>query len=239
MDDGVACRDQPGRTLRDGGQALGIIVSAYRWVPSFAQGFVKDIRVRWALEEAGLAYAVELVDLQTARSDAYLQWQVFGQVPAFRDDGVSLFESGAIVLHIARRSALLAPGDEAGFARVTSWVFAALNSVEPFAQAYLQVVDLDGCVSGNRERQDTAGALLEKRLASLSAWLGEREYLEGAFSAGDLMMACVLRELVDCGMLARFPAVDGYVARCLARPAFGRALEAQMQVFREAEQRCG
>ena len=193
-----------------GGLPLGILISAYLWVPEFAQGYVKDLRVRWALEEAGLPYDVELIDIRAPRPDAYLQWQIFGQVPAYRDDDVSLFESGAIVLHIARRSALLAPDDEAGFARVTSWVFAALNSVEPSAQTYLQVADLDASTIENRERREAAGGPLQRRLASLSAWLGEREYLEGPFSAGDLMMACVLRELVECGLLARFPTLDAY-----------------------------
>jgi glutathione S-transferase len=198
-----------------------IEVSAFRWVPAFAQGYVPDLRVRWALEEAGLAYGAALVDQQLCQSADYRRWQPFGQVPAYRDGEVELFESGAIVLHIAAKSDALAPKDEAGRARVTAWVIAALNSVEPFAQIVIQL------------KESRAEALLNSRLASLSAWLDGKDYLEGRFSAGDLIMTTVLRELVNSGTLARFPVLDGYRQRCEARPAFKRALEAQMQVFRE------
>ena len=205
-------------------------VAAFRWVPPFAQGFVRDLRVRWALEEAGLPYSVALIDLDSR--DDYRAWQPFGQVPAYRDDEVEMFESGAIVLHIAAKSPALSPGDAAGRARMTTWVFAAMNSVEPHAQNFIQLDDNAGedWAKAYRERVEAA---LMGRLNALSAWLGERDYLEDRFTAADLMMTTVLRELVDSGMLARFSNLDAYRARCEARPAFAVALEAQMQVFRE------
>ena len=202
---------------------MPIEVSAFRWVPPFAQGYVRDLRVRWALEEAALTYQAALVDQQACTSAGYRQWQPFGQVPAYRDGDVELFESGAIVLHIAAKSEALAPADDAGRARTTSWVVAALNSVEPYAQMLIHL----------KESRAQAESLLNRRLEPLSAWLDGKDYLEGRFTAGDLMMTAVLRELVASGTLARFPVLDAYRKRCEARPAFGRALEAQMQVFRD------
>ncbi|HEY5071155.1 MAG TPA: glutathione S-transferase family protein [Caulobacteraceae bacterium] len=211
---------------------MTIEVTAFRWVPPFAQGYVRDLRVRWALEEAGLAYQVKLIDAEVQGSQSYRRWQPFGQVPAYRDDEVEMFESGAIVLHIAARSPALAPSDPAGRARVTTWVIAALNSIEPHAQ---NLIHFEGHAGGAgvKERRARLAALLDARLAALSAWLEGKGYLEGAFTAGDLIMATVLRELVDCGALARFPVLDAYRRRCEGRPAFARALEAQMRPFRE------
>jgi glutathione S-transferase len=120
---------------------MTIHVSAFRWVPPFAQGYVKDLRVRWALEEAGMPYEASLIGAQDQASDQYRQWQPFGQVPAYRDGEVDMFESGAIVLHLAARSQALAPGDAAGRARVTSWVLAALNSIEPHAHNLIHFDD--------------------------------------------------------------------------------------------------
>ena len=205
-------------------------VAAFRWVPPFAQGFVRDLRVRWALEEAGLPYSATLIDLNSR--EGYRAWQPFGQVPAYRDDEVEMFESGAIVLHIAAKSEALAPRDPAGQARMMTWVIAALNSVEPQAQNFIRLDDRAE-EDWAKARRAEVEAELVSRLTSLSAWLGDKDYLEGRFTAGDLLMACVLRELVDSGMLARFPNLDAYRARCEARPAFGVALEAQLRVFRE------
>ncbi|MDB5363877.1 MAG: glutathione S-transferase [Rhodospirillales bacterium] len=207
---------------------MTIEMSAFRWVPPFAQGYVRDLRVRWALEEAALPYEARLIDPQIQKSQDYREWQPFGQVPAYRDGEVEIFESGAIVLHIAAQSEALAPRDAAGRARVTTWVLAALNSIEPFAQNRIQL-DADA----GEARTKRVEELLDNRLAALSTWLGDKPYLEGRFTAGDLIMTTVLRELVDCGVLARFATLDAYRRRCEARPAFGRALEAQMQPFRE------
>jgi glutathione S-transferase len=208
---------------------MTIELTAFRWVPPFAQGYVRDLRLRWALEEAGLPYTVTLVGLEDRESETYRRWQPFGQVPAYRDETVEMFESGAIVLRIAARSEALAPRDEAGQARVATWVFAAMNSIEPFVLGLNRVLDLEGADAARA----AFGAVLDERLAALSAWLEGKDHLEGRFSAGDLMMTTVLRELVDSGVLARFPVLDAYRRRGEGRPAFARALEAQMRVFRE------
>ena len=212
---------------------MTIELTAFRWVPPFAQGYVRDLRIRWALEEAGLPYDVKLIDPQIQASESYRQWQPFGQVPAYRDEVVEMFESGAIVLHIAAKSEALAPSDAAGRARAASWVIAALNSIEPFAQNFIQIAESRAGEAWAEAQRVQAEALLNKRLAGLSAWLGEKDYLEGRFTAGDLIMTTVLRELVDCGALARFANLDAYRRRGEARPAFGRAMEGQMQPFRE------
>lgn len=209
-------------------------VSAFRWVPDFAQGFVRDLRVRWALEEAGLPYEAVLIDGEEKNSDSYRAWQPFGQVPAYRDDEVEMFESGAIVLHIAEKSEMLCPKDTAGRARVTTWVIAALNSVEPFAW---NLISFDGEGAGEdwaKRRHADLEETLDRRLAPLEKRLTGREYLEGGFTAGDIVMATALRELIEPGVLARYPALTAYVERCTRRPAFTRALEAQMKPFRES-----
>jgi glutathione S-transferase len=205
-------------------------VSAFRWVPPFAQGYVRDLRVRWALEEAGLPYEAALINPQIQASETYRGWQPFGQVPAYRDDEVEMFESGAIVLHIAAKSEALAPRDAAGHARVMTWVIAALNSVEPFVQA---LNNLDPGQAWTAECRPQAEATVKSRLAALATWLGDKPYLETRFTAGDLIMTTVLRELVESKLLEQFPTLDAYRERCEARPAFGRAMEAQMQPFRE------
>lgn len=210
-----------------------ISISAFPWVPAFAQGHVRDLRIRWALEEAGLPYDVVLVDPATKRSDAYRAWQPFGQVPAFRDDGVTLFESGAIVLYLADRAPSLAPPDPAGRARASVWVLAALNSIEPFVQDLGQIDVFHAGETWTAERRPQVVAALDGRLAMLAGWLGARDYLEDSFTAGDLMMTTVLRDVSDPALLDRHRTLLAYRRRCEARPAFARALEAQMATFRE------
>ena len=208
-------------------------ITAFRWVPAFAQGYVRDLRLRWALEEAGLPYEVVLVDPEILASAEHRHWQPFGQVPAYRDEAVEMFETGAILIHLADKSEALAPADPAGRAKVASWVVAALNSIEPHAQ---NLVNLDTFFAGQAwttERRPSARVLLDSRLTSLSTWLGDKDYLEGTFTAGDIAMHTVLRELVDCGALLPFPNLEAYRARCEARPAFARAMEGQMATFRE------
>ena len=213
---------------------MAITISALNWAPGFAQGFVKDLRVRWALEEAASPYDVVLLDERDRAGEIYRAWQPFGQVPAYRDDDVEMFESGAIVLHIASKSEALAPGDAAGYAQVAAWVTAALNSIEPYVD---NVVDLDLFYAGEAWTagfRPHAEAALKGRLQTLSARLGSRDYLLDRFTAGDLMMTTVLRGLASAdGMLEQFPTLDAYRLRCEARPAFGRALDGQMAGFRE------
>lgn len=212
---------------------MTIQVSAFRWVPPFAQGYVRDLRVRWALEEAGFPYEAALIGGREQASPDYRDWQPFGQVPAYRDDAVEMFESGAIVLHLAGRSEALSPQDEAGRARTTTWVIAALNSIEPHV---VNLVHLDAFHAGEAwtvERRPQVREMLDRRLTALAAWLGDKDHLEDRFTAGDLMMTTVLRELVDSGVLAHFPTLDAYRARCEARPAFGRAMAAQLHAFHD------
>ena len=213
---------------------MTIEVTAMQWAPDFAQGYVKDLRVRWALEEAGLPYQAVLTDDRTRAADAYRAWQPFGQVPAYRDGDVEMFESGAIVLHIAAKSEALSPRDAAGRAKVVSWVIAALNSIEPYVQNFAYLDLFYPGEAWAEVRRPQARAELCGRLEKLAAWLGAKEYLLGRFTAGDLMMAMVLRELPRGGdALTQFPTLDAYRMRCQARPAFRRALDAQMQVFRD------
>jgi glutathione S-transferase len=212
---------------------MTIQLTAFRWVPEFAQGYVRDLRIRWALEEAGLPYEVVLIDPQIQASAHYHEWQPFGQVPAYRDETVEMFESGAIVLHIAAKSEALSPRDEAGRARVTTWVVAALNTIEPFAQTYIPLAESEARESWEDQQLAAAETLLNKRLSSLSDWLGDKDYLLGRFTAGDIIMGTVLRELVTSRALTRFPNLDAYRRRCEARPAFARAMEGQMRTFRE------
>jgi glutathione S-transferase len=209
-----------------------IKVSAYRWVPPFAQGLVRDLRVRWALEEAGMPYEERLLDFRN-KPDGYRKLQPFGQVPTFEEDGLVLFETGAIVLHIAERSTLLLPLDPSARARATSWMFAALNSVEPSIMSLIQIdLKFAGDAAATQVREAAVDAV-KGRLESVAAWLGERDYLEDRFTAGDLLMVTVLRILRHTDMVTTMPALAAYQARCEARPAFQKALAAQMAVFAE------
>jgi glutathione S-transferase len=208
-----------------------IEVTAFAWVPDFARGLVRDMRVRWALEEVGLAYRERLLDATRDRPEKYFQEQPFGQVPAYRDESVQLFESGAIVLHVAEHSDALMPRDASGRARATAWLIAALNSVEP-AIMELAVIDFFHPDAGwGRLRRPEVVENVRKRLGRLSAWLGDKDYLEGRFTAGDLMMTMVLRGLRHTDLVAEHANLAAYKARCEARPAFERALAAQLAVF--------
>jgi len=210
-----------------------IRLTAFRWVPQFAQGLVRDLRPRWALEEAGLPYEVRLIGSEDQATPEYRRLQPFGQVPALEEDGLVLFESGAIVLHIAERTEALMPREAEGRERARTWVFAALNSVEPQIQN-LTGVDLfhageDWAPGWRRVAEHRA----VDRLQKLSDWLGDRDYLEDRFTAGDLMMTTVLRIPRHVDLLERWPNLVAYRRRCEARPAFRRALEAQMAPFAE------
>lgn len=211
---------------------MTIQISAFRWVPPFAQGHVRDLRVRWALEEAGLPYEATLLSRDDQASHDYRAWQPFGQVPAYRDGQVEMFESGAILLHLARKSPALAPPDDAGQARTASWVLAALNSIEPFVQGLASIDYFHAGEAWTEQRRPQVVEMLDKRLGALSGWIDGKDYLDGDFSAGDLNMATVLRSVPD-DLMTRFPVLAAYRSKCLARPAFSRALEAQMKPFRE------
>ena len=208
-----------------------IRVSAYRWVPPLARGLVKDLRVRWALEEARLPYEQRLIGLDEKNSQAYRRLQPFAQVPAYEEDGLILFESGAIVLHIAQRSDALLPPDPVGRARATAWMFAALSSMEPFIQEFASVDLFYADQEWAKMRRPGAEEMARTRLTDLAAALDGREYLEDRFTAGDLLMTTVLRILRHTDLVARFPVLAAYQARCEERLAFRRALAAQMAAF--------
>ena len=212
-----------------------ITISAFNWVPDFARGQVRDLRARWALEEAGLPYRTRLLEQGDQDKQDYRALQPFGQVPAFEEDGLVLFESGAIVLYIGERSETLLPKDAGARARATQWLVAALNSVEPF----LMNVALIDLFYVNEEwaklRRPGAVAFAQKRLSALSKSLGERPYLDGdRFTAGDLMMTTVLRILKHTDIVTSDKRLASYVERCTARPAFKRAFDAQIGDFRLA-----
>ena len=211
-----------------------IEITALKWVPELAHGLVRDLRVRWALEEAGLSYRERLLDFLGERSADDLRAQPFGQVPAYREGDVRLFESGAIVLHIAQRSDALMPRDPAGRARALSWVIAAIDSVEKPLWNLVEI-NISGGAEWGRLRRPEVEDSIRRRLGQISDWLGERDYLEDRFTAGDLMMTTVLRILRRTDLVAEHPNLAAYQARCEARPAFGRALEAQLAAFRKHE----
>jgi len=212
-----------------------ITVSAFQWVPPFARGQVRDLRVRWALEEAGIPYESRLLVAGEGDTPEYRALQPFGQVPIFEEEGFVLFESGAIVLHIGERSEALLPKDPKVRARATQWLIAALNSIEPHV---MNVVVLDLFYADQewaKLRRPSAEAFLRHRLGSLSKALGDKAFLDGdRFTAGDLMMTTVLRILKHTDFVSGDPRLSAYVERCTARPAFQRALDAQLGDFREA-----
>lgn len=212
-----------------------ITISAFRWVPDFAQGQVRDLRARWALEEAGLPYRTRLLEQGDQDKPDYRALQPFGQVPALEEDGLTLFESGAIVLYIGERSEMLLPKYSAARARATQWLIAALNSIEPFIMDVALIDLLYANEPWAEMRRPGAVEFVQKRLSALSTSLGDKPFLDGdRFTAGDLMMATVLRILNDTDIVTRDQRLAAYVDRCTARPAFRRALDAQIGDFRKA-----
>ncbi len=207
-----------------------ITVTAFRWVPDFARGQVRDLRVRWALEEAGIPYQSRPLTFDEKETPEYRRLQPFGQVPAMQDGELELFESGAIVLNIAERSERLMPADERGRDRARAWLIAALNSIEPPLGAMVGTRLFHGDEPWAEGAEKSFGELASMRLTSLSRWLGEKDWLEDSFTCGDLMMATVLR-IPEAEMLQRWPNLAAYLARCEARPAFQRALAAQLADF--------
>jgi len=208
-----------------------IEVTTFRWVPPFARGLVRDLRVRWALEEAGLPYQVKQIGFEDKDAAVYRALQPFGQVPVLEEDGRVMFESGAIVLHIAERSEVLAPADRQGWARTTAWVIAALNSVEPAVQNLAAIDLFYADQPWAQQGRATAEHAATTRLAEVADWLDGRDYLEDRFTAGDLMMTSVLRALRHTDLVAKTPGLQPYLDRCEARPAFQKALADQLACF--------
>ncbi|HYP63215.1 MAG TPA: glutathione S-transferase family protein [Acidocella sp.] len=207
-------------------------ITAFKWVPEFARGFVRDIRARWAFEEAGQNYEVDLVDGVYVKSQAHRYFQPFGQIPTYRDDKVEIFESGAIVMHICEMNNVLVPADPSARIKAVQWLIAALNSVEPWVMQ-LAVVDIfEADRDWSKPRRPKVLDDLHTRLGDLAAALGEKETLDGgAFTFGDLIMVSVLGGLRGRGVLDAHPNLAAYVARGEARPAHRKALADHLAVF--------
>ncbi|MGB5723979.1 MAG: glutathione S-transferase family protein [Parasphingorhabdus sp.] len=212
-----------------------IEISAFKWVPDFAQGFVRDLRPRWACEEIGLDYAERLIGPEEQASDSYRREQPFGQVPVLNDDGVSMFESGAILLNLAEKDEHLLAADPQQRASTISWLFAAFNSIEPMV---FELGNIDLFSKVEEWAQLRRPGLIESlggRLDQMAKALGDKDYLVGDFSVADIAMSTTLRETERAGMLEQRPALSAYLARCIDRPAFKRALKAQMVHFTKNE----
>jgi glutathione S-transferase len=207
-----------------------IRLTALRWVPPPFQGQVRDLAVRWALEETCALYEVHLIGPEDQNTPAYRAWQPFGKVPAYEEDGLRLFESGAIVLHIAEGTALM-PKDRAARAQVHAWLIAALNSVDPNILALGDIDHFAAEEPWGKQRRPDVVRMVQSRLADLSSHLYGRDYLVNPFSAADIMMITVVRGLRHTSLISDFPALLAYRNRCEARPAFQRALAAQLDTF--------
>jgi glutathione S-transferase len=194
------------------------------------KGLARDTRVRWALEEAGLPYDVRLVSFRAMKEPAHLALHPFGQIPTYEEDGLVLFETGAIVFHIAQHHGNLLPADDHARARAVTWMFAAVNTVEPPILELVTARIFEGDKPWTKERLPLVEERVRDRMKQLSARLGDADWLDGAFSAGDLMMVSVLLRLRPSGILDEFPVLATDVARGEARPAYQRAFEAQLAV---------
>ncbi len=207
-------------------------VTAFRWVPDFAEGLVRDLRIRWALEEIERPYRVRLLDAMNPRPADYFQEQPFGQVPAYRDERVQLFESGAILIHLAIEEERLLPLDRNQRMRSIAWLIAALNSVEPMIFELVNIDIFNRGQDWTRERRPQVIEKIDARLKLLSDALGDKDWFEDRFTIGDLMMVSVLRNLRHTDLVGRHPRLASFVARGEARPAFQRALADQVAVFK-------
>lgn len=213
---------------------MTITITAFERSPDRGRGLARDMRVCWVLEEAGQPYQVRLVSFKVMKEPAHLALHPFGQIPTYEDGDLALFESGAIVFHIAEHHAGLLPADANARARAIAWMFAALNTVEPpiFERSLATILERDE--PWYEQRLRSLDDSIRKRLESLSARLGDADWLDGAFSAGDLLMVTVLRRAQGAGLLEEYPNLAAYVARGEARPAYKRAFAAQLAVFTAA-----
>ena len=205
-------------------------ITAFERSPDGGKGLARDTRVRWALEEAGLPYDVRFVSFQAMKEPAHLALHPFGQIPTFEDGDLALFETGAIVLHIAEHHGGLLPNDGNARARAIAWMFAAVNTIEPPILELVTAKILEADKPWTKDRLPLVMDRIRERLNQLSVRMGESAWLDGAFSAGDLMMVSVLLRLRPSGLLDEYPNLSAYVARGEARPAYKRAFAAQLAV---------
>jgi glutathione S-transferase len=210
---------------------MAITITAFAASPDRGQGLARDMRVRWALEEVGQPYRVRLLSFAEMKQPAHLARNPFGQIPTYEEDGLVLFETGSIILHIAGHHAGLLPSDANARARAVTWMFAAVNTVEPPILERATAKLLEGDKPWTEQRMPLIDHRVHDRLRPLAAHLADAEWLDGAFSAGDLMMVHVLRRLKTSGLLDAYENLSGYVARAEARPAYQRAFSAQRAVF--------
>jgi glutathione S-transferase len=206
-------------------------ITAFAASPDRGRGLARDMQVRWALEEVGQPYDVRLLSFDEMKQPAHLARHPFGQIPTYEDGDLALFESGAIVLHIAERYPGLLPADAGARARAINWMFAAHSTIEPPIVDRANAILLEGNEAWHEARLPIVDRRIRVRLGDLSNRLGEADWLDGAFSAGDLLMIGVLRRLKGSGLLEEFSNLAAYVARGEARPAFQRAFAAQLKVF--------
>jgi len=209
---------------------MSITITAFESSPDRGRGHARDMRVRWALEEVGLPYEVRLLSFQAMKEPAHLALQPFGQIPTYEEDGLALFETGAIVLHIAEHYPGLLPKDPEARARAISWMFAALSTMEPVIVEREMARYQEGDRNWYQERLGMVEDRIRRRLGQLSARLGDADWLDGAFSAADILLVTVLRRLEGAGLLEEYPNLAAFVARGQARPAYWRAFEAQRAV---------
>lgn len=210
---------------------MTITITAFESSPDRGQGLARDVRLRWALEELGLPYEVRLVSFAALKEPAHLALNPFGQIPTYEEDDLALFESASIVLHLAQRHPGLLPADANARARAVTWMFAALGTVEPPILELQTAVLLERDEPWHEQRLPAVEERIRVRLRQLARHLGDGDWLDGAFSAGDLLMVHVLLRLRPSGLLDEFPALAAYVARGEARPAYRRAFAAQLAVF--------
>ena len=212
-------------------------ITAFERSPDRGKGLARDMRVRWAFEEVGQPYKVRLVSFEAMKEPAHRALHPFGQIPTYEEDGLALFESGAIVFHVAERHAGLLPDDANARARAITWMFAALNTVEPPILDLQTARFMEGDKPWAEERMALVKDRIRHRLDDLSVCLGDADWLDGAFSAGDLMMVHALLRLRPSGILDEYPNLSAYVARGEARPAYQRAFAAQLAVFTAAQEK--
>jgi len=210
-------------------------ITAFERSPDGGKGLARDMRVRWALEEVGQPYDVRLVSFEQMKQGAHLALHPFGQIPTYEEGDLALFESGAIVFHIAECHTGLLPADANARARAIGWIFAAINTVEPPILELVTARLLESDKPWTKERMPLVEDRVRDRLKQLSARLGDADWLDGAFSAGDLMMVSVLLRLKASGLLDGYPNLSAYVARGEARAAYKRAFEAQLAVVTAAQ----
>jgi len=220
-------------TIRSITMTMTITITAFEQSPDEGQGLARDMRVRWALEEVGQPYDVRLLSFDAMKKPAHRALHPFGQIPTYEEGDLVLFESGAIVLHIAQHYAGLLPDDASAKGRAIAWMFAALNTVEPPVVELEQVFFLERDKSWYEERIPLLEDRVRYRLDDLSNRLGDADWLDGAFTVGDLMMIMVLRRLDGTGIVEEYPNLSAYVARGVARPAYKRAFADQLAVFND------